>query len=206
MPTSDGVLGKTEGGEPFIVPLAIPALAGPSALATVLLFSRETMGEVMLHVAALASVAVVRLALFLGAERLQKALGPQVMTAFGCGHCQIGVPLTCATYCTSPPMEHRMRIINFSDARNSLRAVLDQVVEDADVTVIARRDAPDAVVMSFDHYSSLIETVYLLSSPANAAHLAKSIEQLRAGRSRPRDLIEVSDAGAQENAKHELHG
>ena len=69
-------------GEPFIVPLAIPALAGPSALATVLLFSRETMGEVMIHVAALAAVAIVWLAVFLGAERLQKALGPQVMTAF----------------------------------------------------------------------------------------------------------------------------
>ena len=82
-----------------------------------------------------------------------------------------------------------MRIINFSDARSNLRTVIDQVVEDADVTVISRRDAPDAVVMSFDHYSSLMETVHLLSSPANAAHLAKSIAQARAGRSQPRELI-----------------
>ncbi|MTW13108.1 NAAT family transporter [Pseudoduganella eburnea] len=81
-PHPDGVLGRTEGGEPFIVPLAIPALAGPSALATVLLFSRESAGEVMVHVAALAAVVVVWLAVFLGAERLQKVLGTQVMTAF----------------------------------------------------------------------------------------------------------------------------
>jgi MarC family membrane protein len=81
-PHPDGVLGKTEGGEPFIVPLAIPALAGPSALATVLLFSRESTGEVMIHVAALSSVVVVWLAVFLGAEKLQKVLGTQVMTAF----------------------------------------------------------------------------------------------------------------------------
>lgn len=87
-----------------------------------------------------------------------------------------------------------MRIINFSDARNSLRAVIDQVVEDADVTVIARRDAPDAVIMSFDHYNSLMETVHLLSSPANAAHLAKSIAQARAGQARPRELTGVPDA------------
>lgn len=99
-----------------------------------------------------------------------------------------------------------MRIINFSDARNSLRAVLDQVVEDADVTVISRRDAPDAVVMSFDFYSSLMETVHLLSSPANAVHLAKSIEQARAGRSKQRALIEVPDVGDQEHAQHDLHG
>lgn len=83
-----------------------------------------------------------------------------------------------------------MRVVNFSEARNSLKAVIDQTVADADVTVISRRDAPDAVVMSFDHYSSLIETVHLLSSPANAAHLARSIEQLRAGKAARRELIE----------------
>jgi antitoxin YefM len=84
-----------------------------------------------------------------------------------------------------------VKIVNFSEARRSLRALLDRVVDDADVTVISRQDAPDAVVMSLDYYSSLMETVHLLSSPANAAHLAKSIEQARAGRSTQRDLIDV---------------
>ncbi|MGV8900394.1 MAG: type II toxin-antitoxin system Phd/YefM family antitoxin [Burkholderiaceae bacterium] len=88
-----------------------------------------------------------------------------------------------------------MRIINFSDARNSLKNVIDQVVEDADVTVIARRDAPDAVVMSFDYYSSLMETVHLLGSPSNAAHLARSISQLRAGQAQSRELIDVHEEG-----------
>ena len=81
-PHPDGIMGRNEHGEPFIVPLAIPALAGPSALATVLLLSSGNSQETMIHVAALAGVAVVWLAVFLGAERLQKALGPQVMTAF----------------------------------------------------------------------------------------------------------------------------
>lgn len=82
-----------------------------------------------------------------------------------------------------------MRIIKFSDARNSLKDVIDQVIEDADVTVISRRDGPDAVVMSFDHYRSLMETVHLLSSPANAARLAHSISQFRAGQA-ARTLLE----------------
>lgn len=98
-----------------------------------------------------------------------------------------------------------MRIINFSDARNSLRAVIDQVVEDADVTVISRRDAPDAVVMSFDHYSSLMETVHLLSSPANAAHLARSIAQLRAGQARQRELVEMPIKPEVSNADSKVH-
>lgn len=99
-----------------------------------------------------------------------------------------------------------MRIINFSDARNSLRTVIDQVVEDADVTVISRRDAPDAVVMSFDHYSSLMETVHLLSSPANAAHLAKSIAQARSGQAQHRELLNISDAEEPQHAPLEVHG
>lgn len=99
-----------------------------------------------------------------------------------------------------------MRIINFSDARSSLRTVIDQVVEDADVTVISRRDAPDAVVMSFDYYSSLMETVHLLSSPANAAHLAKSIAQARAGQAQHRELINIPDTEETQHAQREVHG
>lgn len=74
-----------------------------------------------------------------------------------------------------------MRIVNFSEARNRLKNVLDQVVEDADYTVISRRDAEDAVVMSLDHFNGLMETVHLLKSPSNVAHLAKSIDQYRSG-------------------------
>ena len=74
-----------------------------------------------------------------------------------------------------------MRVVNFSEARNSLKNVIDQVIDDADYTVIARRDAPDAVLMSLDTFNSLMETVHLLKSSANAAHLARSIEQYRQG-------------------------
>ena len=84
-----------------------------------------------------------------------------------------------------------MRIINFSDARNNLKQLIDRVVEDADVAVIARRDAPDAVVMSLDTFNSWMETVHLLKTPANVSHLAKSIRQLRAGKSRARALIDA---------------
>ncbi len=75
-----------------------------------------------------------------------------------------------------------MRVVNFSEARNHLKDILDQVVADRDYTVISRRDADDAVVMSLEHFNSLMETVHLLKSPANAAHLAKSIAQYKAGK------------------------
>jgi antitoxin YefM len=74
-----------------------------------------------------------------------------------------------------------MRTINFSDARRTLKDVFDRVVEDADVTLITRRDAGDVVVMSLDAYNSWRETMYLMSSPANAIRLNESIAQARAG-------------------------
>lgn len=82
-----------------------------------------------------------------------------------------------------------MKVVSFSEARNSLKTVLDHVVEDADYTIITRRDAEDAVVMSLDYFNSLLETVYLLKSPANAAHLERSIAQLRQGKAVERDLL-----------------
>jgi MarC family membrane protein len=82
-PQPGGVFGDTDTNhEPFIVPLAIPALAGPSALATVLLFSSDSNTDVLLHVAALSAVAVVWLAVLLGAERMQQVLGERAMIAF----------------------------------------------------------------------------------------------------------------------------
>ena len=75
-----------------------------------------------------------------------------------------------------------MRVISFSEARSKLKSLLDQVVNDADYAIITRRDAEDAVVMSLDQFNGLMETVYLLKSPANAAHLQRSINQYHAGK------------------------
>ncbi len=84
-----------------------------------------------------------------------------------------------------------MKIVTYSEARSSLKSVLDAVQDDADVTVISRRDGADAVVMSLDHYQSIMETMHLLSTPANAAHIAKSIAQHKAGKARRRELTPV---------------
>lgn len=83
-----------------------------------------------------------------------------------------------------------MKVINFSEARNHLKSVLDQVVDDADYTIISRRDSEDAVVMSLEQFNGLMETVHLLKSPANAIHLEKSIEQYRTGKTSTHGLLD----------------
>ncbi|OYQ78770.1 prevent-host-death protein [Ignatzschineria sp. F8392] len=83
-----------------------------------------------------------------------------------------------------------MHIFTYSDARNNLKSVLDTVVNDADVAFITRKEGGHAVIMGQEHYDSLMETLYLLSSPNNANRLTESIAQLRSGKKVERDLIE----------------
>ena len=87
-------------------------------------------------------------------------------------------------------MEYVVRVVSFSEARKHLKSVLDTVNDDANATIVTRRDADDAVIMSLDYYNSLMETVYLLKSPANAAHLADSIAQYKAGKTVKRELMD----------------
>ncbi|MFP4101854.1 type II toxin-antitoxin system Phd/YefM family antitoxin [Coleofasciculus sp.] len=83
-----------------------------------------------------------------------------------------------------------MKVVTFTEARNKLKAILDRVVNDADYTIITRRDADDAVVMSLEYFNSLLETVHLLKSPANAAHLERSIAQYKRGQVAEKDLLD----------------
>jgi antitoxin YefM len=82
-----------------------------------------------------------------------------------------------------------MKVISFSEMKNSLNTVLDRVTEDADYTIITRQDADDVVVMSLEFFNSLMETVHLLKSPTNAAHLERSIAQFKQGQVVERNLL-----------------
>jgi len=82
-----------------------------------------------------------------------------------------------------------MTVVNYTEARNNLKSVLDGVVNNADYTVINRRDAEDAVVMSLDYFNSMQETLHLLRSPKNVAHLQKSIDQYRNGQIKAYKLL-----------------
>ena len=83
-----------------------------------------------------------------------------------------------------------MQTMSFCDARNNLTPVLDRVANDRDITLITRRNGEDAVVMSLDTYNSLTETLHLLKTPANAAHLQRSIAQYQSGQAAPQELAD----------------
>ena len=76
-----GVYGVPDGREPFIFPLAVPLLAGPSAMATVLLLASRQPDRVAEWVGALACAMAVSGAVLLGSDRLRHWLGDSVVSA-----------------------------------------------------------------------------------------------------------------------------
>lgn len=77
----EGVFGDPPGAEPFLVPLAIPSIAGPSALATVMLMvSRDPTHRLAWFLALTAAMIVATLVL-VAAYRLQRVLGERGMIA-----------------------------------------------------------------------------------------------------------------------------
>lgn len=83
-----------------------------------------------------------------------------------------------------------MNAVNYSDLRKNLKTYLDRVYEDHETIIVARRDNENVVMISIDEYNSLVETAHLLSTEANARHLAESIRQARGGNATQHDLVE----------------
>ena len=75
-----------------------------------------------------------------------------------------------------------MRTMSYTAVRNNLAEALDRVAQDHAPIVITRQNGAPAVLMSMEDFSSWQETEYLLRTPANAAHLAKSLRDLAAGK------------------------
>jgi MarC family membrane protein len=78
----EGIFGDTVSGEPFIVPLAIPAIAGPAAIATVMLLASRAPQRLLEWCIAVGIAMLVTVALLVSADRLAKWAGEQGLLAF----------------------------------------------------------------------------------------------------------------------------
>lgn len=72
---------EAEAGEPFIVPVAIPLIAGPSAMATVLLMSTPDPMRMLSLAGSLTVTIAITAAVFVSSHRIRKVLGEQAITA-----------------------------------------------------------------------------------------------------------------------------
>lgn len=80
-PPADGLLGEVPDGEPFIVPMAIPLIAGPSGMAAVILMSSSEPERIADWTLALVIAWGATAGILFSATYLYKWLGPRVLTA-----------------------------------------------------------------------------------------------------------------------------
>jgi antitoxin YefM len=83
-----------------------------------------------------------------------------------------------------------MRAANFTEFRTKLKKYLDDVEKNNETLIIKRGSGHGAVLISLDEFNSIIETMHLLSSKANADRLYESIHQMKSGKSVQKELIE----------------
>ncbi len=73
-----------------------------------------------------------------------------------------------------------MNVMTYTDARNGLAKALDKVVDDREELVITRTGREGVVMVAQEEWDAIQTTLYLLSSPRNAARLRASIAELDA--------------------------
>jgi len=71
-----------------------------------------------------------------------------------------------------------MQAVNYSHARNNLKALIDDVTDNYEEYIVTTKENRQAVLISLDAYQSMTETLYLLSTPANRDRLLESVDQI----------------------------
>lgn len=83
-----------------------------------------------------------------------------------------------------------MYAISYSEARETLKTVIDKAVADRAPIAITRQRGEGVVMISQSEWDSIEETLYLLRSPKNAERLLEAIRGLEAGEGEEHELIE----------------
>lgn len=83
-----------------------------------------------------------------------------------------------------------MNAVSLDSARSDLDGLLARVLSNAEPVMLKTADGGSVVLMPFDDFSAWQETAYLLSNPANAAHLRQSMDEYERGQVSERELDE----------------
>ena len=71
-----------------------------------------------------------------------------------------------------------MQTVLYSHARNNLKEIINKVCDDFDECLITTKEKKTAILISYDEYMSMKETLYLMASKKNRERLSASIEEI----------------------------
>ena len=84
-----------------------------------------------------------------------------------------------------------MNAVTLNDAKQNLEQLIKKVIADAEPAIVCTETGEQVVLISLDEFNSWKETIYLLSNPANAAHLRKSLAEASAGQIQEKELVDA---------------
>lgn len=79
---------------------------------------------------------------------------------------------------------------NYTNLRQNLAGILDQVVDNQETVVVRRRGARDVALVPAGELVGLVETAHLLRSPRNARRLLSALHRAERGRVKPTDVAQ----------------
>lgn len=83
-----------------------------------------------------------------------------------------------------------MKTVTAKEAQSNLDELISRIVEDIEPTIVSTESGQSIVMLSLDEYNAWQETLYLLSTPANAQHIRNSIAEDKAGYTVEKELSE----------------
>lgn len=83
-----------------------------------------------------------------------------------------------------------MKTMTYTESRANYARVLDQVTNDREAVVVTRSGHEPVVIVSQADYDSLVETAYLMRSPANARKLSDAMERLENRQGHEHELLD----------------
>ncbi|HNV68251.1 MAG TPA: type II toxin-antitoxin system prevent-host-death family antitoxin [Candidatus Ozemobacteraceae bacterium] len=83
-----------------------------------------------------------------------------------------------------------MQAVNYSTARNNLKSIIEDIDSNGKEYLVVTKEDRQVVIISYDEYQSMKETLYLLSTPANSERLLWSIGQIEKSKFQRYKLID----------------
>ncbi len=82
-------------------------------------------------------------------------------------------------------------VTTYTQAREKLAALLNEVTSTREPVMIRRRGAEDVALIAADELRSVMETAHLLRSPANAERLLRALARARRTKLRPSSVAKL---------------
>ncbi len=82
---------------------------------------------------------------------------------------------------------------SYSSVREHFKEYCDKATNDFETIIITRTRGENVVMLSESEYNNMLENLYVRSNQSDYLRLMESIDQLKAGKGKKRELIEVAD-------------